>query len=108
MSAMFHRTMRWSQTELSDLDQLVHWERIKGPVLSPQQLANRTSVVKALIARELLRLSDESAKISDRLAVAHGLNYQHQAVPESNGETPKQRKTRLQRERRNRAHEMAG
>jgi hypothetical protein len=93
-------SFRFTRDELSKLDKLVEWEKEKGPVMQPRMQANRTTVLKALIERELLRLADEQAKIAEKLAKA-----KKASPPPANGsnlfdETPGQRKTRLQRERR--------
>lgn len=100
MEPMFLVSFRFSHVELAKLDSLVHWERTKGPATWPAQQPNRTSLLKALVSRELIRLADEKARISERLAGNVKGNAECPAVALTVKEIAKQRKSRLQRERR--------
>lgn len=108
MSVAFsHISFRFSPNELQKLDKVVAWERSKGPMLSPPMQANRTSVIKALIERELIRLDDEADRTHQSLEKAKvEARRQHDRMAEF-PETPGQRKTRLQRERRAAKRELS-
>lgn len=83
-------SFRLTEHDINQLDKIVAWETKKGPMLLPSMCVNRTAVLRALIEREVLRLEDEEARIAQAL------------VDAKKGETPKQRKSRVQRERRER------
>ena len=100
MSAMFHINFRFSQGDLAQLDKIVSWERSKGPMLLPHMQPNRTSVLKALISREILRLNEEEDRMLEKLRGVKNSAREVLDRMENHAETPKERKARLQRDRR--------
>jgi hypothetical protein len=100
MAAMFHVAFRYSRSELASLDKLVDWERAKGPTMFPSQQANRTSVLKALVEREHMRLNEENENMMRKIEKAKENGRALLDKMQGEHETPLQRKNRLQRERR--------
>lgn len=95
-----HVSFRFTKADVERLDFIVDWERQKGPVMFPSALANRTTVLKALIERERIRLLEEAAHVADTLKRAKRFQSELDEPRPIGEETPGQRKTRLQRERR--------
>jgi len=96
----YHLSFRFKPGDVQALDKIVAWERAKGPMLGPLLQATRTSVIKALIEREVLRLNEEADRMSDRIRQAKEEGRRALDRLAEMPESPKERKTRLQRERR--------
>jgi hypothetical protein len=100
MAAMDLYAFRFSRAEMLDLDWLVNHEKHKGAAPYVFPVVNRTSVIKWLIAQELIRIEEAKRVCEEQLHRAAKTKAKNPNAPQGRTAEQKERRRVMQKERR--------